>query len=110
MKFGNVDFTPVEKNLVLLGAPTKEAIQTLGLEDVFVTEIDPTVSDTAAYCEKYETSMDTCANCVIIEAKRADKVCYAAVLVPGDARADINGVVRHALDARKISFVSMDKA
>ena len=54
--------------------------------------------------------MDISANCVVVEAKRADKVWYAACLILATNRADLNGVVRRHLDARKISFASMDTA
>jgi prolyl-tRNA editing enzyme YbaK/EbsC (Cys-tRNA(Pro) deacylase) len=46
----------------------------------------------------------------VVEAKRGDKTWYAACIVLATARADINGTVRHQLDARRISFAPMDKA
>ena len=45
-----------------------------------------------------------------MEAKRADRVWYAACMVLATTRADVNGIVRKHVDARKISFASMDTA
>jgi prolyl-tRNA editing enzyme YbaK/EbsC (Cys-tRNA(Pro) deacylase) len=50
------------------------------------------------------------ANCIVVEAKRGERVFYAACLVLATARVDINGIVRKLLDARKISFASLDTA
>ena len=66
--------------------------------------IDPGLADTAAFCEHYEISMADGANCVIVQARRGERTWYAACLVRGSDRADVNGVVRRHLDARKLSF------
>ena len=50
------------------------------------------------------------ANCVVIAARRGDDVRYAACVVLATTRADVNGVVRRHLDARKASFAPMDDA
>ncbi len=76
---------------------------------MLVSEIDPKLSDTAAFCEKYGVRLDISVNCVIVQAKRGDRVWYAACLVPATMRADINGAVRRELDAKKVSFAPMDK-
>ena len=80
------------------------------LQDVWVSKIDPSLADTAAFCEKYEIGLDVSANCVIVEAKRGDRVWYAACIILATTRADVNGVIRKALDARKVSFAPMDTA
>ncbi|MFD0889371.1 YbaK/EbsC family protein, partial [Streptosporangium algeriense] len=67
-------------------------------------------SRAAAFCERYGVGMDESANCVIVAAKRAGEVRYAACLVLATTRADVNGVVRRHLDARKISFAPQDDA
>lgn len=71
---------------------------------------DPDLADTAAFCEQYDVGMDISANCVVVEAKRAERVWYAACLVLATTRADVNGIVRKHLGARKISFAPMDTA
>ena len=60
--------------------------------------------------EHYEISMADGANCVVVQARRGERVWYAACLVRGSDRADVNGVVRRHLDARKLSFASVDDA
>jgi prolyl-tRNA editing enzyme YbaK/EbsC (Cys-tRNA(Pro) deacylase) len=47
---------------------------------------------------------------VIIAGRRGDVTRYAACLVLATTRADVNGVVRRRLDARKASFAPMDDA
>ncbi len=72
--------------------------------------IDPSLADTAAFCEQYGVSMDDSANCVVIAGRRGDTVRYAACVVLATTRADVNGVVRKRLDARKASFAPMEDA
>lgn len=111
MDLGKLSFAPINEAMELVGNTVKEYLRQNGLSDgIWVSEIDPKLADTAAFCEHYDIGMDVSANCVIVEAKRADKVWYAACLVLATTRADINGVVRRQLDARKISFAPMDTA
>ena len=116
MRFGTLDFVPALARPDLLAAPTAEALASTdaaGSADAagaLVTEIDPSLADTAAFCEHYEISMADGANCVVVQARRGDRTWYAACLVRGSDRADVNGVVRRHLDARKLSFASMDDA
>ena len=77
---------------------------------VLVAPIDPAVADTAAFCERYEISMADGANCVIVQARRGERTWYAACLVRGSDRLDVNGAVRRHLGARKLSFAAMDDA
>ncbi|HZP55698.1 MAG TPA: YbaK/EbsC family protein [Candidatus Saccharimonadales bacterium] len=110
MKFGRLDFSPVEDNFDLVAPAVKKAILDNNLKDVLVTKIDPDLADTAAFCDHYNIGMDVSANCVVVEAKRADKSWYAACMVLATTRADVNGIVRKQLDARKISFAPMGNA
>lgn len=110
MNLGKLTFVPVEDNLDLIGEPVRQSIVTNNLQNVLVAEIDPDLSDTTAFCKAYGIGMDVSVNCVIVEAKRADRTWYAACLVPATMRADINGIVRRELDARKISFAPMEQA
>ena len=113
MRFGTLDFTPAADSPELLAAPTAAAIgaaDAADAADVLVSAIDPGLADTAAFCEHYEISMADGANCVIVQARRGERTWYAACLVRGSDRADVNGVVRRHLDARKLSFAPMDDA
>lgn len=79
-------------------------------DGLWVSAIDPDLADTAAFCEHYDIGLDVSANCVVVEARRADRVWYAACVVLATTRADVNGIVRKHVGARKISFASMDDA
>src|SRR5205085_11925646 len=63
-----------------------------------------------AFCERYGVGLDVSANCVVIAARRGETTRYAACAVLATTRADVNGVVRRHLDARKASFAPMDDA
>jgi prolyl-tRNA editing enzyme YbaK/EbsC (Cys-tRNA(Pro) deacylase) len=110
MKFGKLDFTEVNANPNLLAKPTLAFIAKHNLQQVWVASIDDKLADTAAFCEAYDIGLEVSANCVVLEAKRAEKTWYAACLVLATTRADVNGIVRRELDARKISFAPMDTA
>ncbi len=110
MKLGTLDFSIAIDSTGLVAETVKNAITKEGLPDVYVSEIDPSLADTTAFCEQYKIGMNVSANCVVVEAKRADKVWYAACVILATTKVDVNGIVRRHLDARKISFAPMDKA
>jgi len=74
------------------------------------TEIDPGLADTAAFCERYGVDPTDSANCVVIAGRRGEETTYAACVVLATTRADVNGLVRRTLAARKASFAPMDDA
>ena len=78
--------------------------------EVLAAPIDPELADTAAFCERYGVDMLDSANCVIIAGRRGETTTYAACMVLATMRADVNGVVRRRLEARKASFAPMDDA
>jgi prolyl-tRNA editing enzyme YbaK/EbsC (Cys-tRNA(Pro) deacylase) len=93
----------------LLGAPVAAALRSLPWADqVRVAAIDPTLADTAQFCETYGVAPEESANCVIIAGKRGSEVSYAACVVTATARADVNGLVRRHLNARKASFGAVE--
>ncbi|MGH3377516.1 MAG: YbaK/EbsC family protein [Actinoallomurus sp.] len=95
----------------LLAEPVVAAIRAWKNDGLFrVAEIDPELADTAAFCERYAVPLDVSANCVIVAAKRGGDVRFAACVVLATTRADVNGVVRKHLDARKASFAPQDHA
>ena len=110
MELGTLKIVSVAEGQELLAPTVAAALAGLEIAEVGVTEIDPTLSDTAAFCEHYKVAMSQAANCVVLEAKRADRVWYAACVILGTTRADINGIARKTLDARKVSFAPMDQA
>ena len=78
--------------------------------DVGVAEIDPELADTAAFCAAYDVAPEASANCVVVAGRRGESSTMAACMVLATTRADVNGIVRRRLDARKASFAPMDVA
>lgn len=109
MQCGNLVFDSAADQPALMAESVSAMIRQRSLQ-VFVSAIDPALADTSAFCERYDIGLDESANCVIVEAKRGEIVKYAACVVLATAKADINGIVRRHLDARKISFAPIDAA
>ncbi|WP_190820492.1 YbaK/EbsC family protein [Saccharopolyspora pogona] len=107
---GTLDVSSALEHLDLLAEPVAAAVRELDDERVGVTEIDPELADTAAFCEQYGSPLDLSANCVVVAGKRAGEVRYAGCVVLATTRADVNGVVKRRLDVRKASFAPMDDA
>lgn len=105
---GTLTWAPASERTDLLAAPVAAAIA--ALPSARVAEIDPELADTAAFCEAYASPPQFSANCVVVAGRRGGETRHAAVLVLATDRADINGVVRRHVDARKISFAPMDEA
>nr|MDT0665932.1 YbaK/EbsC family protein [Micromonospora sp. DSM 115978] len=55
-------------------------------------------------------SLEESANCVIVAARRGSETRFAACVVLATTRADVNGLVRRHLGARKASFAPRDEA
>jgi prolyl-tRNA editing enzyme YbaK/EbsC (Cys-tRNA(Pro) deacylase) len=111
MDFGKLTFQPVTDDSALVAKPVNDFLESSPLrENVFVSEIDPSLSDTSAFCATYDIAMEVSANCVILEAKRAERTWYAACMILATDKADVNGKIRRLLDARKISFAPMGQA
>ena len=106
VELGKLTFVPVGEAAELVAEPVREHLQ----DGLWVSAIDADLADTAAFCEHYDIGLDVSANCVVAEARRADRVWHAACVVLATTRADVNGIVRKHLGARKISFASMDDA
>ena len=106
MELGKLTFVPASEAPELVAEPVRPHLQ----GGLWVSEIDPGLADTAAFCEHYGIGLDISANCVVVEARRAERTWHAACLVLATTRADVNGIVRKHLGARKISFAPMDTA
>lgn len=89
----------------LVAPAVAEALPVLeGAEQVLVVDTDPDLADTANFCAAYDVAPQASANCVVVAAKRGQNVTLAACVVLASTRADVNGLVRKHLDARKASF------
>lgn len=105
---GTLDWSPAASRTDLLAAPVAAAVGTV--DGALVAPIDPTLADTAAFCDAYDVALAASANCVVVAGKRAGVTTHAAVMVLATHRADVNGVVRRHLDVRKISFAPQEEA
>jgi prolyl-tRNA editing enzyme YbaK/EbsC (Cys-tRNA(Pro) deacylase) len=113
---GSLKLEPALSRLDLLAAPVAAALEVWPVEapidgdQVLVAPIDADLADTAAFCAAYGVQLSESANCVIVAGRRGEVIRYAACVVLATTRADVNGVVRRHLDARKASFAPMDDA
>ena len=73
-----------------------------------VHRIDPAFADTAAYCEKYGSSLEHAANTIIVASKKEPRQ-YAACVVKATRRLDGNHTVRRLMSAARISFASAEE-
>lgn len=108
---GTLSWQPVTERGDLISEPVAAALANdMDQEQVFVTEIDPDLADTAAFCQTYASPPESSANCVVVAGRRGETSLSAALLVLATARADVNRTVRKHLGLRKISFATMDDA
>ena len=110
MEFGKLNLIPARERPDLVAESVAEGLKSITPGDIYIAEIDPSLAGTKEFCEHYEIPVDHAANCVVVEATRGDRKWFAACVVLGATRADINGLVRRYLDGRKVSFASMDEA
>ena len=107
---GTLSTYPAREHPELLAPPVVAALETFPEDAVLVAEIDPSVADTAAFCERYQVPLEQSANCVVVAGRRGERSMLAACVVLATTRADVNGIVRKHLGARKISFAATDIA
>ena len=105
---GTLDWQPATADLV--AAPVAAALAAWGRSDILTAPIDGDLADTAEFCEHYGVPLEDSANCVVIAGRRGEATRYAACVVLATTRADVNGVVRRRIDARRASFAPMDDA
>jgi prolyl-tRNA editing enzyme YbaK/EbsC (Cys-tRNA(Pro) deacylase) len=93
----------------LLAPPVYTALRSWpAADEVQVAAIDPALADTAAFCAQYGVALEESANCVVIAARRGGESSFAACVVAATTRADVNGLLRRHLGARKASFGPVD--
>lgn len=117
MTLGTLEFSKAVEHPEMVAGVVMDALGKVeGGNEVGVAEIDPTLSDTAAFCEKYQVGLGESANCVILKAKKSDpaggeaQVQYVACVILATTRADVNGLVRDVIGTKKISFAPMEEA
>ena len=105
---GTLKTEPARERPDLLAPAVTAALRDWAEPEVLVAAIDPGLADTAAFCHAYDVGLEESANCVVVAGKRGGEVTYAACVVTATTRADVNGLVRRHLGARKVSFGAVD--
>jgi prolyl-tRNA editing enzyme YbaK/EbsC (Cys-tRNA(Pro) deacylase) len=108
-RLGSLTWLPATERPDLLGAPVAAALPALP-GPAWVAATDDDLADTAAFSDAYGVPLEASANCVVVAARRAGQTTLAACLVLATTRADVNGLVRRHLGARKASFAPQDVA
>jgi prolyl-tRNA editing enzyme YbaK/EbsC (Cys-tRNA(Pro) deacylase) len=106
---GSLTWLPAAEHPELLAEPVAAALAQLAAP-AWVARIDDDLADTAAFTDAYGVPAEASANCVVVAARRAGQTTLAACLVLATTRADVNGLVRRHLGARKASFAPQDVA
>ena len=93
-------------------ASARAHLDRLGVE-YEVMDCDPSLADTAAFCEAYGVAPEDSANTIIVAGKGRSSgdapPVYVACVVLATTRLDVNGLVRKRLGTRKASFASADE-
>jgi prolyl-tRNA editing enzyme YbaK/EbsC (Cys-tRNA(Pro) deacylase) len=108
-RLGTLTWHPAAERTDLLAPQVAAALPGLAVR-AWVAEIADDLADTAAFTETYGVPPEASANCVVVAARRAGQTTLAACVVLATTRADVNGLVRRHLDARKASFAPQDVA
>jgi len=106
---GSLTWLPAAEHPELLGEAVAAVLPVLS-GAAWVAAIDDDLADTAAFTEAYGVPPEASANCVVVAARRAGQTTLAACMVLATTRADVNGLVRRHLGARKASFAPQDVA
>lgn len=111
---GRLVCLPARERPDLLAPPVARALESwrsaVPVEHVQVAEIDPGAADTAEFCAAYGVRLEESANCVVVAARRGQESRLVACVVLATTRADVNGVLRRHVDARKASFAPTEVA
>ena len=75
-----------------------------------VLPCDPDMADTAAFCAHYGFAIEQAANTILVASKKVDPPKYAACVVLGTTRLDVNKKVRELLAVKRLSFADEETA
>ncbi|WP_429300264.1 YbaK/EbsC family protein [Paraburkholderia sp. GAS199] len=102
-----LDVIPADQLAAHLPAHVVEQLPPQG---VTVFAVSDDASDTAAFSERYGFGLEDCANTIVIRYKKDGGEHYAALVSLGSLRLDINGAVKAALGAQRLSFAKREAA
>jgi prolyl-tRNA editing enzyme YbaK/EbsC (Cys-tRNA(Pro) deacylase) len=69
-----------------------------------VLPCDPDLADTAAFCAHYGFAIEQAANTILVASKKVTPPKYAACVVLGSTRLDVNKKVSELLAVKRLSF------
>ncbi|CAN7680417.1 YbaK/EbsC family protein [Paraburkholderia sp. SIMBA_054] len=78
--------------------------------DIVVFSVTDDASDTADFSARYGFPMEDCANTIVVKYKKDGGEHLAAIVTLGSLRLDVNGAVKAALGAKRISFAQRELA
>ena len=73
-----------------------------------VLRCDPSMADTAEFCDRYGISLGKSGNILVVASKKEPKH-YAACCVLATTRLDVNHTVRRLMGGQRLSFASPDE-
>ena len=76
--------------------------------DYSTIECDPDFADTQAFCDRYGYSAEESANVILVASKKGEQK-FAACVVLGNCRLDVNKTARKKLGVSRISFANPDQ-
>lgn len=102
-----LDVIPAEQLSAHLPA---HVVEHLPAQGVTVFAVSDDASDTAEFSARYGFGLEDCANTIVIRYKKEGAEHYAALVSLGSLRLDINGAVKAALGAQRLSFAKREAA
>lgn len=88
----------------------EHVVRSLPAQRVTVFAVTDDASDTAAFSARYGFGLEDCANTIVLRYKKEGAEHYAALVSLGSLRLDINGAVKAALGAQRVSFAKREAA
>jgi len=73
-----------------------------------IIRVDPKYADTAVFCERYGYELEYCGNTIVVASKKEPKQ-FAACIVKGSDKLDVNKTVRKLMGVSRLSFASPDE-
>ena len=73
-----------------------------------VLECLPELADTAAFCAHYGVPLEQAANTIVVASRKVEPPVYAACVVLGTTRLDVNTRVRQLLGVKRLSFADAE--
>jgi prolyl-tRNA editing enzyme YbaK/EbsC (Cys-tRNA(Pro) deacylase) len=102
-----LDIIPTEQLSAHLPA---HVVDNLPAQGVTVFAVSDDASDTAAFSARYGFGLEDCANTIVVRYRKEGAEHYAALISLGSLRLDINGAVKAALGAQRLSFAKREAA